>query len=232
MFSGLWRKSILSQLQPRLANAWIVPPSAGPILQLNGGNVAALKNVARGEPMLQATPGNQPAHHASGGPNGYPYIELQEPTRYMQASMSVPSGNRLGTYILCSLSASGKDAYWVRNSGPNTLFELIVFGGSYRLSTRTGGTLKIATADTSPAPDTGWHLHSFQPLASGWTWKIDGTAVVTDFAETGVLDAQDDVAFIGAVVTAGGGFAACLQVEDPDAEIDEYVRAFFAELYS
>jgi hypothetical protein len=215
-------------------NHWELPAAAGAFLTLNGSNVSALADRGRGRAhMTQATTGAQPAFNASGGPNGQPCIDLQGTGRSISAGPGSALGQRICHHVVCKLpDTASRVAFQLLSVDEVTdvVLEFKRAAGSskfscYSLLDVDGVQSKDAT---TPAFDTGWHLHSFRPLSTGTLWQIDGTTVggvtwsgtggMFPFSHESIGDAQG--------ANSGGSVACVINADDNRyAQVKAYVRS-------
>lgn len=210
---------------------WEVPASGSPLITLDGStNASQLNDRVGSAHCVQATAANRPAHHATGGPNNKPYLELQSTGRVMIATISVADANRAGLYVVGSFPGSGATRNLARASGSagGTLVLQETAGPVFRaVGVFTGSSEAINV--TVPAHDTAFHLFAIRPLATGWLNQIDGSTTTPDFVTSATV--RDLTSFSIGTSTSGGNFCFAVLVNNPDAAKDTIVKEYVAAVY-
>jgi hypothetical protein len=197
-------------------------------LSLNSGNVSQLNDRVGSSHAAQATAINQPLHHASGGPGGCPYIELQDVDRTLAATVSHGAANRVGMYAVLALGGSSRSVCQAAN-GAFITGEFYNGSSHFEAFAEFSGGTQVALV-TTPAFGSGWHLHALRPLSTGARYEIDGTLASPNLTGTDTLKAINTQRF-GEPGNAAGSFAFCIYVDTPtdakDAMVKAYVRRRF-----
>ncbi len=231
---------LLRVLEDSLLHWWEVPAAAGDYMQLNTGNVARLVDrvpagftagglVKGGCDMVQAIAGQQPAHHATGGPGDGAYTETSASSYngLLATGLGIPSGSRVGFYALmrhnatdqipCGPVSDAIPGLVYTAAAPNTV---IVYPES---GPPQGGA--VATPWGS-----GWHLHAFRPLASGFAYEVDGVDAESTIVSTAGVQSIDSVqiGWPSPHPDLGGDVAMIFVVDNPTAAIDRALKDYIA----
>lgn len=204
----------------------------------DGGNlVSAVANidaagVAVGSGnMVQATGSNQPIYRSTGfGPNSVSWVELQDATDSLTASISIAAGNRAGIYIVGKVGNTNGFYTWRVTHAAGGESRMVNNATQYVLRVQfTGGQASLTV--TSPAKDVagGAHLFAIRPLASGALLQIDGATTTPDLSGTDTLTEITEMRWgTGGSGDTGSGFREIVIVDDSSDEFDTIIKDYVA----
>lgn len=206
----------------------------------NGSNISAIANLVSGGPSLsEGTPANQPLWVNDGsGPNGQPFIRLQDTGRRLAATIStLAAGHYTAMYAVLAANsgdnAQRNTARLVRSSdGALAMGFLHQNGGASEFhrcfATFTGGSQDI-TPITDPAHTTDWLLEGARLLDSGsHLLQINGSTTTPSLSgNAGLIEVDTVVVGREAGASSSGGDLAFLALTtQATSATDEIVKSY------